>query len=437
MKFAVAAFFFAIFIAIFIGIHETPDSFFYMNLGQYLWTGQHVPVRPWNITSPQTLFGPLYPILASPTISLPPPWSQFLLPTFQLILLISSTFLVWKMLNSLLTHPWPLVGAVIFILLPFNVIYATLIMSETLTQFLLILFLSSRQRGARVLIAALLTLARYAYGLLLVISLFLWIRKITKASMLPAGLGIIAIFAWMFFNYRHFGVWTLSMVTGRHIYNNVVTQGKFLPSVDNPLRQEFQKVFPDESIFFRPWWSNQFYFQFYFQPTISERQVDQLYLNLSLAAIKEHPVGYALHLLRMPLQVLVTAPFTPIHTFVVEADCRQDPPCRAPWNRNLCRPVFNSCLARRSWFWATELTKQLHQFIAIIWLILGSIGVIIAVKSRQKILRSAVAIFLVMLFAQAWTEWAEGRFVIPLYGPYAILITVGMNTLYERIRARI
>lgn len=122
-------------VSLLIGLTDTPDSFQYFALGKYLYFKELLPQAPFNYDRPRTLFGPLYALFVTPLYQLPVPMGSLLIPFIQLTLVAISAVLIYKAMQQIFHKPWPLITAIIFLLLPYNLIYATFMMSETLTQF--------------------------------------------------------------------------------------------------------------------------------------------------------------------------------------------------------------------------------------------------------------------------------------------------------------
>lgn len=453
-------------ISVYIGIWEIPDSFFYYVLGKHLYTGEIFPIAPYNYTKPQTLFGPLYGLIIAPLIDRPWPTAMFLIPLIQISMLFFISWLIYLMLKPDLKKPWPAIGAVLYICIPFNILYGTYMMSETLTQLLIALYLYFFRKSTikksllypslMILIASLATLTRYVFQILIPISmLWLFIKLFTtyKSKMfsfinlksyilhlIPAFLGLLLVVYWMWFNYKWNGKWILSTFTGRHIYDNVVTIGEFLPPDDHPTMKPFRERFPDikpRDWMIGPWWEKQLAFN---DGKLSEITVDKMMLDVSVAAILHQPIPYMLHVLWMMWTIPTTAPYSPPAlienlTSCTELACPDCPEkmCRFKWNWNLCVPARKNCEAQSLWAAFSQLNLLFYPLGAAVIFILSIIGAVIAIIRGKFFLKGVALLYLGLHGLHAATEWIEGRFLIPLYPMYAILVVLVIKVMYEQI----
>lgn len=454
-------------ISVFIGIWEIPDSFFYYVLGKHLYTGEIFPIAPFNYDKPQTLFGPVYGLLIAPLIDLPWPSAMLIIPLIQTWMLVCTALLIIHMLHPFLKWPWPGVAAIIYILIPFNLLYSTFMMAETLSQLLIVLFLyfflKSIQKNTFlypsliVFVAALATLTRYVFQILLPVSL-LWliiriiltVRKKHASAfrplsfiqlLLPAAAGAGIIIYWMWFNFTWNGTWTLSTFSGRHIYDNVVTVGKFLPPDDHPSMKPFIERFPNlkpRDWMIGPWWEKQLAFN---DGKTSEIIIDTIMLNVSIAAILHQPFPYAIHVLRVMWAIPTTAPYYPpalIETLNAckESDCPDCPQkmCRFKWNWNLCVPSQRDCGIQSGWAAFTSLNVNFYPVGGAILFILSLIGSLISFIKGKFFLKGVATMYVGLHTLHASTEWVEGRFLIPLYPMYAMLITIAIQHIVIKAR---
>lgn len=447
-------------IAAYVGVFDIPDSYFYVTLGQYFYTGETVPINPYNIDKPQLLFGPIYGILLYPLLSAPWPYGMTLIPLIQLLLILTGSICIYFLTRSYLPRPWPIVGAFVYFFFPFNLIYGTYLMSENLTQFWIILYMISLYRYLRgkhavlwasmlITIGMLATLTRYVYGILFAVGILTllytlakkpsWIKSaITKPLMLmslvPAAIGVGVIVAWMHFHYTVNGTWSLTTFTGRHVFNNVVTLGHFLPPREHPSMDMFTKVYPekfpeDESIF-RPWWWTQLGFN---DGVIKETTLDKWFLNVSIAAVLHNPVAYVGHLARVYFIEPATAPYYPEDIVANLHACREplcttcvEQECRVKWNSNMCRPARQSCAVLSMWGSFVAANIALYPVGATVIFLLALAGSLWAIISKHIWLRWIAGLFLFIHLIQSATEWIEGRFLVPLYPLYAVMVTIGI-----------
>ena len=445
-----------------IGVVGLVDSYFYINLGWYFYSGHTDPINPYNLTKPQTLFGPVYGLIIAPLQKNPLPIAIVAIPFFQISILFVSAYLIYLILKTLLRKPYPLLGAMIFFLLPFNLIYATFIMAETLTEFFVALYayllfrILNKSKGAHpsqlVLVAALATLTRNAMVPLLVVALIHWITTVPRdirhvsrpsntikiaLSHIPAVIGIAVLALWMLFNYRLVGKFELSTHTGRHLYNNVVDTGHFLPAPGNPTLAPFLKRIP-ESDMFQPWWNAMLIFN---DGIIPETKVDKMMFDVSIAAILHQPLAYTAHVANMAIETPKTPPLHPDNLASNYFACANDTctkcvdePWHYCWDRNICEPLVKICPVQTAWAsWITGSTA-LYPWISLIIFAIGLVGCVFACIKGPTFFRWVAGLFIILHLFQSSTEWIEGRFIIPLYPLYAILIVVGVQHVVSLIR---
>lgn len=418
-----------------IGLFETPDSIQYVLLGQYLETGKFIPMGPFNYSSPSTLFGPVYGLLVAPLLSLPWPWGITLIPAFQFLLIILSAILLYKIFTRLLSKHVAFAGCMLFVFFPFQIVYGTYLMSETLAQFLVTVYMYVLSRLNRrwwattdtlLFVAAVLTLTRYVFVVLFIVTLGYWFFSSRKRFV--GFIGVLLIGAWMLFNLSLYGKLQLTSHTGRHLYDNVIALGRVLPASNPPDTQLFFARIPS-TLVFRPWWENQAYF-----PDIDELTVDRMFLSLSISAITSHPLSWlgtiAYAFIHTPLtSPYQKAPYLSLDMYDLLSTCPKE--ARMIWNKNIQSTPIQQCEINR--LWNTFLVAQigLYPFVAAVFLGLAFIGVVVAF-GRGGTMRQYAMIFLLIHLTQSATEWVEGRFMIPLYPLYIFFIVLGIVFLYEK-----
>ena len=422
----------AFFLSLTVGVMETPDSYLYYILAGYLRFGHIGWVAPFNWNKPQTLFGPVYGLFGS-FVTDP--------GFFQLVLLLLGSLLIYVILKKLLNTRWAVIGALIFLLLPFNIIYSMMIMSEILTGFWMVLFITVlyfvlkkptwwANASMLVLISSIMTLTRYAYGLLFILSIILCFifvpKKWFEYLFLTAGIGLLIW--WVLFNHQTNGVWSLSVVSGRHLYNNVVYDAKLLPPDNLPIVQTFYKYFPTPQAFIEPWWVNQNFFAV--DKSLPEWKIDSYYAQLSFAAIRYHPIAYLWHTVTNVVILPTQVPYYEQKLVTSYASC--DPhECLVPWIPIICQPRIRFCPAQTGWAKFITVSSRAQPVIGWICFLLAIIGAVHAFVRGTKYLKVLAIIFLGMCISQAGLEIKEGRFLIPLYPLYAIFIAFTLYTAFS------
>jgi hypothetical protein len=432
-----------------IGLFEIPDAFFYYTLGQYLYTGEIFSILPFNTKTPQTLFSPVYGLLVYPLVSRQPISPLFVIPLMQLSMIAVSALLLSRILKKLFPQINPAMGIVVFLLLPFNIIYAFMFMSETTTMFIVSIYLSiylllassAWRNSLLVLTASILVLTRYAFIPLFGLSLlFFFIRRPKQVyAHIPAAIGVCCVAAWILFHVHWYHSPKLSAFTGRHIYNNVITAGKFIPKdhANAQVAQFFTFVPFGEMV--KPWWDIQPYFaSAFYEGKVTELEVDDMFLAVSIQGIKEHILPYILHLMKM---AIITPNTPPYHDNVLsqigfeEPSCSICTPknCRFHWIPAHCRPILSVPFATTLFGFFILGNKAFYPLLSSVFMILAGAGILGSFLSKNKYLIGISIFFLIQHMFQSATEWVEGRFLLPLYPLYTILIVQGFITLIKLI----
>ncbi len=424
-----------------VGLFELPDGFFYYALGKYLYTGQVTQILPFNLETPQTLFGPIYALLITPLILAPAPIGTVSIVTLQLILTTISAWLIGKISGQLFGRFWKIWASGLFLLLPFQLIYTTVLMSETVATFLVTLylyllqkFLTHQERNFAsflVLVASVATLTRFMFLPLFVLSLILWLHRWKKSWHLhiPALTGIVLITLWGLFNYQIYHTFTLSAVKGRHLYNNVITSGKFFPKNSAPEVIDFLKYVPVHATF-GPWWDTQIYFTWPVQEgTINEIDVDNKFLAVAFLGISQNPVRYLINVTNIAIAIPTTPPF---YQGLNDPDKTDN--CRIGWQENLCKPFINIPQIQNLWREFVYLNIAAYPVISGLLFTLALIGCFLSILSPNRQLKFIAALFLGQHIFNSATEWIEGRFILPLYPFYALLILFTLKQIAQFLK---
>jgi len=445
--------------AVNVGLLKLPDSFFYYILGQYLHIGYWFPVSPFNMTVPQTLYGPVYGYLTYPLMILPHPAATIVIPFIQLIMIGLSSLCIYWIMSHTPYKKWAAATSVIFIFLPFNLLYGLLYMSEILTSFLLsigmvfvTLILKKHKTSwiytpLLVFVMSLSTLTRNAYLLMFGVSVIVWMislyiglrqKKYVPLVLvqLPAVIGIGFIGYWLNFNHTHQGLWNLTNYTGRHIYNNVVVAGKFLPPDTHPAMKPFITRNPDKTSMFKPVWDAELIFRRDFEEgKLTETQMDRLFLQVSIAAITSHPFEYAMHIVKMAFNMPMNAPY---HRDILSRlgyydplcpECYRSTDCRFEWINTVCQPSGSWTPIRVFWTNMINMNRMLFPFVGLLLFFFSIVGSIVSLFKGPKILSVFALSYLLQHTLHSVSQWTEGRFLLSIYPLYAIEIIAGIRFL--------
>ena len=173
-------------------------------------------------------------------------------------------------------------------------------------------------------------------------SLYKNFRSVPIHHHLLSILGILLIASWILFNHSVNGSWTLSSVSGRHLYNNVVATGHLDPPRSDPKTAFFFAHIPSDiwqNPTYPPWWEIQKYFSF---KGLSEIELDHMFLQIAVTTVLSHPIEYLTHLIRVAVVTPLTSPHFTKDNMSYLTRCDQSA-CSISWNSNLCTPVAMSC----------------------------------------------------------------------------------------------
>lgn len=182
-------------------MHANVDSYNYYAIGEYFRTGLYPFQEPFVYLRPTTISPPLYGIFFTVTSNVPR--ADILLHGLQLLLLGITSFLLYRLLLKYVSPMTSGIISCLFALFPINIIYAGSVMTETPSQFLLMLWLSLmvigkrnnqvRYFGLATLVAAIATLMKYNLGIFVPVSLFFVIKEYRRLRLWDSVLPLVGI----------------------------------------------------------------------------------------------------------------------------------------------------------------------------------------------------------------------------------------------------
>lgn len=453
---------FSLLIATTVGLFELPDGYFYVVIGQYLLTGFLLPVFPFNTTKPQTLFGPIYGLITAPLFMLPHPWGMTILVFIQVYGIFVSALLLYFLAKTILGKKLGLPTALLFLSFPFALPYASTLMTESITTLFTTIYISvamffvTKKRtfpvSIVVLLAVILTLTKNVYIFLVLLSLVFWVlirikykrKDIVPVAFVrssPAIIGFFFLFLWMAFNHFHHGVWTTTINTGRHLFNNVVWQGRMLPPDDSPTLKMFVDRAGSKNNIFQPEWEAQRFFINDFQSgKMTEVDMDNAFKKLSIEAIKAQPLAWVLNAIGVGLGDMVNPPYHKTMLTMMglpDAQCPEcvERYCRIVWNRNLCMPMSPNPTMIRLWGYLLIIERFIYYpYLMFALVVFGFIGTIHAIIKKNIPLIVIAFLYYFFIFGQGAAQMIEGRYLLPLYPLYALLVIAGVNQTISLFR---
>lgn len=438
----------ALILSLGIGVTFGGDSDNYLDLGNYIFPQlKYDNSLPYS-EKPFTLHGPVYPIFVHLIVYFSRENAQFVLAFFQFFCLLFSSFFVYKICSHYFPKQLATVVSVLFVLLPFNFIYSTMLLSETFTTFLFsiwlyLLFLTLTQNkntqfagiktGGLLFLASILTLTKFGFLPLLGFSSILLIRELAqsfknknlsllgkKVIKVNRNLGIIfliissaVLYWWISFNHFYYNKHLLSVATGRHLFNATILRSGILPDSADASLINFLNASATHQLRIAQWGENTL-------NTPDDLSNDKLYLDLAISAIGAEPVKFIKSSLISPFLLPLVAPAYYDETINALSSCSSD--CRSVF-KYMCTSSLPLCSVKSSFVNYVSLNYKYYPWVSIGLLAFFLFGCFYALlKSNDKFLKYSVFIFFSLLYFQVTSETVDGRYLLTLYPIYVILV---------------
>lgn len=431
---------------LFVWMNANVDSYFYFAIGEYFRTGHYPFIAPFIYTKPTTISPPLYGIFFILTHGIPR--ADILLHALQLILLATSSVLLYKILSLHVRKPFAVIIACLFALSPVNLIYASYVMTENPSQFfvtywtyLIVKGLAKKQPSSialAVLIGAVAGLIKYNLLIFSILAapVLLYVRKQWKPShfIFPA-VAVIIIGSWIVLNHRITGVWGLYDTRGTQLYNQFVAQTKLLPPENHPAVMRMRSLLPPGTDIAVPYWD------------IQERlglslhgvwhDIDTVLFDVAWASVRTYPIEYLVHsvknLARMHYDNLP-------HWRNIGNMGRTDvsgtdvPYCSNLDAVHMCSPVIMTPWSYPLWNTFIRIELTLFRVLApLAFYLLLLPALVVSLLWGHTRSRIYTAVYLTGVIPIALTIHVDPRYVVPFY-PIAVLIIV---TSGQIVRAKL
>jgi len=330
-------------------------------------------------------------------------------------------------------------------LIPGNIIYTTLIMTEigsklfiTLYVYLIAIFVVRKKNNylfAAAFLGCAMGLWKYSmilYGAIALAGIVYIHPKISRAYLWPA-LGIIAVGVWIITNHAITGIWGLSDTKGIDFYNQIVWYGHVAPSEDTPSMRVFRMYVPQPTAPYGGWWD--------YQVAISQgvgydyAAMDKIFLNVAIDAIKQHPDVY----IKTTLSNLLTlhAGAMPywgnMDSFGKQNADPFPPPCGPLDKFILCSPIirtpdsftyFNVFVSISTWMYG-HVAPYISYFVffplLFYMLVFGS--------AAEK---SIAFLHVIGVLSIAMSIHPDGRYLVPFYPLMTMICAFGVMGVYKR-----
>lgn len=440
-----------------VGLFDNLDGFSYLGIAEYLVSGTIQPIAPFNGSTPRFLNGPVYGLVLYPLMTNFSPHTMSIVTFFQFMLLLGANLLLSLSVAKLFNKSFMIVGFFLFFLMPFVLMYATLIWAEVLILFLFSLYIfvlvdifqnkkTLFSPWILVTLSCILFLTKFVFipfiGFSFLLASVLTFKQRKRYSLphhifrfLPVIVGIIPILWWVTIVHSQTGIWDYTLHKGRQT-NAYTYQYKILPSKENPIVQEFLKRYPSyESIAALHMWEGQYFFLPEFnEQKLSEYDIDQLYKQLFIETIKEHPDIFIGHVIRNHFMLVNTKPGD-WHEIIAQLEqekkgCKECNKVRIKWNNNFIGLQSTNNMMAQVWIWYLSLQSAYFPVITSIFFVLAYIGFIQAIIDK-KIAAIMIALMFFFLYqAHATLTSEEGRYMILTYPAYTICILYGLYSIY-------
>jgi hypothetical protein len=192
-----------------------------------------------------------------------------------------------------------------------------------------------------------------------------------------------------------------------------------------------------------PWWEVQTWFS---GTGKNDADVDRIFFKLSLAAILKHPVEYITHTIERMGRIPIAQPYLRGNFIQDFAKCRYDlcQNCRPVlwnnftcWNKPICTPAVVSCTAESLWSKFVSAQNFLYPTVTALLFGISLIGSFLELFSSRPLLRWTSGIFLILLGFHAATEFVQGRFIIPMYPLYAVLLVYPLSLIWTKLSSKL
>jgi hypothetical protein len=436
----------ALVIATNIGVAEGQDGRWYVSVAALVFNNTFEPIRPFEKDIPRLWFPPIFGGIILPILyDIPAPYPMIVWVLSMYVLLGLSAICIGTIATDVIGKKYGVLACFIFLLLPFQFVYATTFWSETFCIFLISVYLrllvsilqkkSSLWPSTLVFWASLMTLTKVNFIYLLVFSLIVWIVLTFKRNpytkfwkllvmSVPAWVGLGGIVKWTLIVSHYTGKLQFTNNSAINLWASMV-EAKILPSTKSPAYIEMLKYVTKDS-WFRPYWI----FMTQFIPFSDNEQLTLMDIyglmeNFAKTAIIEHPVEYIIHILRNSLLLPVTNPII----WDIVLDYKR--PCQVNWRDFLCRPIYDNPQLSNLWFMYISGLSSLYPYGMLIIYGIALVGIVNSFLKRNKYMMLFFVLYIFMLLEHSFVLY--GRYFMIMYPLYALFLTMGSITIYRGI----
>lgn len=379
------------------------DSYFFWAFGQYLTTGNYPFLPDFTYARPTTMAPPMMSAIMA--ITQFTPVAALFIRLIQTVLLSSTAYILFLLLNRSFSKKASTVIACLFILIPGNLVYVNYLMSEILAQFfitLVLYLLLTKKYSLAFFWAAVGMLSKYAIILYAPIALLFPARK--RFSFILAGIFVTA--GWISINYSITGSIGLSDLRGGHLWNNVV----WVAGIGSEIRKPYWEMQKD------------------ILPTVNNNfaAFDAKLGAKAMQAIREHPIQYIISVFK-GFFVLHgnTLPYWENLGHFGKPQGAYPLNCDPLGTIHLCKALIPATWSIPVWNAFIFLSNGFYRYIWPIIMIIFFVSLL-----RGKIL-SLLYVSVVLLHAAL--EHHDTRYLIPFYPQIVLMIALGIKGMLFRI----
>lgn len=424
-------------------LNANVDSYFYWAIGAYFRTGVYPFIEPFIYLKPTTISPPLYGILLNMTTFLTR--ADILVHSVQLILLTATSYLLYQVLRLHVKTSIAIIITCLFAIWPVNIIYASLVMTENISQFMVMAWIYLVVRGlthkqtlpiaAAVLVASIATLIKYNLGIFTVFAGLLLLPKLRRLKAIDIGVLCLsgAIFTgWIFVNHSVTGVWGLYDTRGTQLYNQFVAETKILPPETHPAVIRMRALLPTGTDIAVPYWD--------LQQALTNAlhrdwlAVDRVLFDVAWASVSTHPMQYIgnsvvnfarVHYDHVPYwRNLANVGKT------ISSDMDR-PYCGAISSIQMCAPIISTPWSYA--LWDTWITWEMRVFevtsAAFFYIVLLPV-LLVSLLFQNARARLYALMYLTGVIPIALTIHSDPRYIVPFY-PIQVLLVVTATMDYK------
>lgn len=427
-------------------LNPTVDTWIFHAFAQFIRTGKYVfpiPQLPYKHIHTQT--APLYSLLLAGLYYVPS--ADLVLHGLQISMILLSGFFVFKILRRAVGRSLAIIAGCIFTLLPGNVIFTSLLMSEAGAIFLFTLYLFLVHKyfeskniiflSLSVPVGFLAGLWRYSFAIFGAISL-IWLLssrpKNVRMYVFPL-IGVFIISSWIVIQHNLTGIWGLSLDSGIRLHINIAMAEKVLPKDTAPSMIEIHKYISKDVDLTRPFYE----IEPYLVPVIGYDylRLNKLLGDIAIDDIREHPLNLVKVTAASFFQHHLGTPYSLNLAYFGSPTQPEFPPinCAGIETIKFCNPIISLPFAYPLWNAYVRLTFLFYTYVfpvlsfivffpSLVWVIL---------RGNREFKFYAWFFVIGRLFvALATAPWSGSRYLLPFYQLMVIITVYSLSDIYRR-----